>query len=207
VTQSTDEHSDQLKLSELSRRTVCVMGAGLSATALLDFGGAPARAAEADAIRYVVTDRRFEQSMGFGAILAARGVRPLEVTDGLTRLWHEALVPLWREKGGPVAGITDRGTWACIAEQARSHGRRSVLVGHHMSTSDSGSTSHSLAMSMPPTKVVELLDRCGKAWPQAMADLVIRYPTAARPVPDKCYHGPAAAGSPSSIALTSWIIA
>lgn len=208
--QSMREYDSQSRAFELTRRFLCMMGAGLSAAGLLEFNRAAALAAKSgdlSTISHVVTDQRFEQSRNFGKVLAGKGVQALEVTDGLTRLWREALVPLWQGAGGAVAGITDHGTWACIAEQARSHGRRSILVGRHAVVSGGGSASHLLAMGTSPAQVVALLDRCGDAWPHVMADFVSRYPTAARPVPNQRHQGQATVGSNSAITLTSWIIA
>lgn len=82
-------------------------------------------------IRYVVTDRRLPQSLDFAHEHAANGVARLEVTDGLTKLWQESLAPLWRERGGAVAGLTTREVWHCLAEQARSQSHRTVVLQQH----------------------------------------------------------------------------
>lgn len=207
--QSMRDHIAPSWALEPTRRSLCKMGA-VSAAALLNLGGAAALAADTagpSTLSYVITDRRFAQSLTFGSMLAEQGAQTLEVTSGLTRLWREALLPLWQGKGGAIAGITDHGTWACIAEQARSHGRRSILVGRHAVASTDGPASHLLTMAEPPAKVVALLDRGGDAWPNIMADLIARYPIAARPVPNLRHQGPVAIGSNPVINMTSWIIA
>lgn len=118
-----------------------------SATALAMLGVRPALALSAGApvaaqagerfdaqqfdIRYVVTDRRLPQSLAFGQEHAANGGIRLEVTDGLTKLWQESLAPLWRERGGAVAGFTTREVWHCLAEQARSQSHRTVVLLQH----------------------------------------------------------------------------
>lgn len=79
-------------------------------------------------IRYIVTDRRYPQSLAHATALSARGSARLEVTDGLTRLWQESLQPLWRQHDGAVAGLTTRAVWECLAEQARSHGCRTRVL-------------------------------------------------------------------------------
>lgn len=79
-------------------------------------------------IRYVVTDRRLPESLTFGQTHASSGALRLEVTDSLTKLWQESLVPLWRERGGAVAGLTTREVWHCLAEQARSQSHRTVVL-------------------------------------------------------------------------------
>lgn len=79
-------------------------------------------------IRYVVTDRRLPESVTFGQAHASNGAVRLEVTDSLTKLWQEALLPLWRERGGAVAGLTTREVWHCLAEQARSQSHRTVML-------------------------------------------------------------------------------
>jgi hypothetical protein len=79
-------------------------------------------------VRFVVTDRRLPQSLAFAIEHAEKGSARLEVTNGLTRLWQESLMPLWREQGGAVAGLTTREVWHCLAEQARSQSRRTVVL-------------------------------------------------------------------------------
>lgn len=79
-------------------------------------------------LRYVVTDRRLPESLTFGLAHTSNGAVRLEVTDSLTKLWQEALVPLWRERGGAVAGLTTREAWHCLAEQARSQSHRTVVL-------------------------------------------------------------------------------
>lgn len=87
-------------------------------------------------IRYVVTDRRLPQSLAFGEAYAASGGTRLEVTEGLTRLWQESLAPLWRERGGAVAGFTTREVWHCLAEQARSQSHRTIMLQQHDAAAD-----------------------------------------------------------------------
>lgn len=195
---------DELKMT---RRAACMLGAGLSASALFGLSPSPGLAAETGGIRYVVTDRRHPQSLEFGEVLARRGARPLEVTEGLTRLWQEALLPLWREEGGQVAGITRPETWACIAEQARSSGRRSILVGHHDLAAHGEAAAHLLTAPRPILDHAAVLETCGTAWPQVMAVLASQCRARTRPVARQQYRNPAEAGPASTIALTSWIIA
>lgn len=79
--------------------------------------------------RYVITDLRHPQSLAFGQALARQGSVRLEVTDGLTALWRDALQPLWRSSAdAAVMGLTSREVWACLGEQARGQGRRMVLL-------------------------------------------------------------------------------
>ena len=82
---------------------------------------APATAPSPFDIRYIVTDRRYPQSLAHAEMLAAQCGRTLDVSAGLTRLWQENLLPLWRQGEGAVAGLTTRAVWQCLAEQARSH--------------------------------------------------------------------------------------
>lgn len=79
-------------------------------------------------IRYIVTDRRYPQSLAHATALSVHGGRRLEVADGLTRLWQESLQALWQQHEGAVAGLTTRGVWECLAEQARSHGCRTRVL-------------------------------------------------------------------------------
>lgn len=79
-------------------------------------------------LRYVVTDRRYRDSLDIAAAWVS-GVPRLEVADGLTPLWQAVLLPLWRVPGsGAVAGVTSRPVFDCLAEQARSHGRHALVL-------------------------------------------------------------------------------
>lgn len=158
-------------------------------------------------IRYVVTDRRHAESLLFAAPLVERGAHRLEVTDGLTRLWREALTPLWQGQSGAVAGLTQTETWAGLAEQARSAGRRSVLVGHHTFLGGEGAAAHSLTLTQATPGIVPALTRCGDAWPQAMAEFAAHYRAGERRAAKVCHPSTAHASTPISRVLTSWIIA
>lgn len=196
--------------ARLTRRAACALGAGLSLGAFsgVAMGLTPAVTASAGAgIRYVVTDRRYPESLQFAAALAERGAGRLEVTDGLTRLWRAALVPLWQGKSGAVAGLTRTETWAGLAEQARSAGRRSILVGHHVIFEEDGATAHSLTLTQPTPGIVPALERCGDAWPQGLADFAAHYRTGGRRTARACHRAEIHAGAPVSRVLTSWIIA
>lgn len=98
--------------------------------------------------RYVVVDRRYPESRAFAAALAANGGIRLDVADGLTSLWQNALVPLWRTPGnGPIAGLTSPAVLACLAEQARSEGRRAFAVQPHAPQRPAGRSGHSSLVS------------------------------------------------------------
>ena len=89
---------------QLHRRALLSLGG--SAVALSVLGLAPVRAAAASPVQFVVTDRRHPQSVDFARQWAASS--PLQVTDGLTRLWREALLPHWQSNApGTVAGRAD----------------------------------------------------------------------------------------------------
>lgn len=201
---------DAWRAVRLTRRAACGLAAGLSAGAFAGIArGETADATPADGpdIRYVVTDRRHAESLLFAAPLVERGALRLEVTDGLTRLWRAALAPLWQGKSGVVAGLTLTATWTCLAEQARSAGRRSILVGHHALAEGREAAAHSLALTQATPGIVPALTRCGDAWPQAMAEFAAHYRVGGGR-PAKVRHRPAAhAAAAVSRVLTSWIIA
>lgn len=125
----------------IGRRKVLVTTGSAAALLMLGtrpglavLGGAPMPAQASEQfnvkqfnIRYVVTDRRLPESLIFGLAHVSKGAVRLEVTDSLTKLWQEALVPLWRERGGAVAGLTTREVCNCLAEQARSQSHRTVM--------------------------------------------------------------------------------
>lgn len=113
---------------QLQRRTLLTLGGSTAALAIL--GLAPVRAVATSPVRFVVTDRRHAQSIDFARQWASSS--PLQVTDGLTRLWREALLPHWQSDApGTVAGMTTREVWVCLAEQARSHGLSSTASSSH----------------------------------------------------------------------------
>jgi len=119
----------------ISRRALLGAGGGLATLAALGAvsrmtGNAPAgeRMPDPSGIRYVVTDKRYAQSLAFARVHVARGSQMLELTDGLTRMWRQSLEPLWRHRGGAVAGLTTRATWQALAEQARSHALRTRVL-------------------------------------------------------------------------------
>lgn len=102
----------------IHRRTLLSLGGSAVALSAL---GLPLLAGAAPSVRYVITDRRHAASLAFARQWPAGTA--LEVTDGLTRLWRQALQPHWQsEAAGTVAGLTSREVWTCLAEQARSHG-------------------------------------------------------------------------------------
>lgn len=184
------------------RRSLLMFG---GATAAIGFVGAPGSAVSAAMlrpIRYVVTDRRHPESLAFGRALAADGAVRLEVTDGLTRIWQEALLPHWRGAEGAVAGITAPGVWQGLAEQARSEARRSSLIGRHTVGAITGLADHRVAAPANP------LDGFGAdAWPLAMAALVRRC-SSAGPGCGREWRGgtPMAPDSPHR-SLITWTIA
>jgi hypothetical protein len=189
----------------MTRRSACALGIGMSAAAIL--GGAPACAAvgERPNIDYVVTDARHPESLSFAVGLVAGGARPLEVTAGLTRLWSDALLPLWRNRGGIVAGLTPPGTWSCLAEQGRSWGRRSILVGHHGLSQDGDAVQHRVEGPNALGLGIEGLSRCGGDWPRVMATLALGCPIESGAPKISRYSTDSAA--PAASALVSWIIA
>lgn len=116
---------------QISRRTLLLATGSIAALATVAhpslFAAAPsAPSAPATGpgpfdIRYVVTDRRYPQCQAHAKALAAQCGRTLEVSEGLTRMWQDNLLPLWQQGEGAVAGVTTRAVWQCLAEQARSH--------------------------------------------------------------------------------------
>lgn len=200
------------KAAMISRRNACGIIAGLAATPLPGLLW-PALAAGVrrgrDDIRYVLTDRRFPESLEFAAAFQHLGVSTLEITDGLTNLWRNALVPLWREKGGAVAGLTRREAWVCVAEQARSSGRKSVLCGRHAFSENGGVMDHYLSGSPSTLADAAALDNCGTAWPGVAADLAMRCPVGDRRTSaGGRFAGPdRAMQAAPSFFLVSWVIA
>jgi hypothetical protein len=116
-------------VQRMDRRSFLALGGAAATLSLGGLASAQLRATAPAAFRYVVTDRRINESLAFGETMCKQGSIRLEVTEGLTRLWQESLLPLWRVEGGAVTGLTAPGVWICLAEQARSHMRKSRLIG------------------------------------------------------------------------------
>lgn len=115
----------------MSRRSLLIATGSITALAAVGHPSlfaagilAPPKEASPFDIRFIVTDRRFPQSLAHVKALAVQGGKTLDVSDGLTRLWQENLQPLWQRREGAVAGVTTRSVWLCLAEQARSHALR-----------------------------------------------------------------------------------
>lgn len=140
--------------------------------------------------RYVVIDGRVPASIAFGDAAASISSGSLDVSRGLTRLWQTALDPLWRDGGGAVVGLTDFGACACLTEQARSHGLRSMCLGQH--SMDPGMEEISRALNLlSDAAILAASTRPGRAyWPRTAAAL-----------------GRSRSPSPFSPHLLSWIIA
>lgn len=196
-----------MRPARVTRRAACSLGAGLAAMAWVGAPAGRACAAERRAIRYVLTDRRYAPSLDYGATLARQGAERLEVTDGLTHLWREALVRLWREQAGAIAGLTQRGTWACIAEQARSCGRRSVLVGLHALDAGGNASGHLVTASAPALAGADALETCGAAWPRVMAALAMQHAPKQAVGADRQFPAASPAKVLPPVSLVSWVIA
>jgi hypothetical protein len=185
----------------LTRRTACLVGAGLSASALvglLDLPGFPD-------IRYVLTDRRHVESLEFGTILVRGGSQRLEVTEGLTRLWREALAPLWRDPAGAVAGLTQLATWICVAEQARGCRRRPVLVGRRRLTVGGDRAEQAPFAPRAALACARALEERDAPWPLVMARLGAGRMADRGLVSDERCGG--ALAPATSATLVSWVIA
>jgi len=117
---------------QMNRRGLLVMGAsGVTVAlapsclmAMTDERPQTSRATVGYDVRYVITDQRFTESLAFAAAADHAETTRLEVTEGLTKLWQEHLVPLWQSGAGAVTGLTTRSVWECLAEQARSYAFR-----------------------------------------------------------------------------------
>lgn len=151
-----------------------MLAVGGSLAALL-FTGPDAMAAQTVnefKFRYIITDRRHVESLEFCNVFTAHGATRLEVTDGLTQIWQDVLVPHWREPSGVIAGMTSRGVWNCLAEQARSQGRRSVLIGRHAIEPNASAAVHFITAPPAALNIAATLDGRRHVWPEVMARLV-----------------------------------
>jgi hypothetical protein len=187
---------------ELGRRSLLVMGAAAAASL-----AAPLSAqAATPPIRYVLTDRRYAQSVAFGEALVRQGATRLELADGLTRIWQDVLQPHWRSQSGAVAGLTPAGAWFGRSEQARGEARRSALIGRHVVAEDSLAADHqltapSLALSTPPSAAMFA------NWPSAMAEVMSRCSSAPGRCDAEWRSEPQITAETPRHHLLSWIIA
>lgn len=191
----------------VTRRDACLLGAALPAAALLTPSPLHAVATGGYDIRFAVTDRRFPQSLQFGKILAEQGCPALDVTKGLTRLWQDGLVPVWRAGPGAVAGLTQRAVWECLVEQARSFGRRPVFTGHHDMGADHQASTHMLRAPRNVAAEAAVLEDCGAMWPIATARLALRCRADREPPSTYRTARSSRAAANSALQLVSWIIA
>lgn len=203
-TSSSSEDCAQPML--INRRTCLAVAGGVLAISGVELGSLRRDEGESFAIPYVLTDRRIPESLEFGRALSARGSEPLEVTAGLTAIWRQVLVPLWEGSGGAVAGLTSRGVWDCVTEQARSHRRRSILVGFHSLDEQSGAASHWLNAPPQLVRSAEPLATSGQAWPQTMAVLATRCNKGERACAGEWRSRSALLDAPPSSPLVSWLI-
>lgn len=157
---------------QIDRRSLLAIGGGVAALGFLSYSAAPTSAAVQSKLRYVITDRRYEESLEFGQAFAENGAIRLEVTDGLTKIWQEALLPHWREGAGAISGLTSPKVWYCLAEQARSEARRSALIGRHAIEPRSGAAKHYITAPRGVLGATAMIERQEREWPLAMARLV-----------------------------------
>ncbi|MFV0644462.1 MAG: hypothetical protein ACK5NN_08180 [Sphingomonadaceae bacterium] len=108
-------------------------------------------------IRYVVTDNRLRPSMTFAACLQSGGSEPLEVTEGLTALWSQVLVPHWEAPKGAVAGLTSVGVWEGLSQQAQLQFRRAHILGTHSFDHADRAIGHMLTQVQTETDAVSAL--------------------------------------------------
>lgn len=191
----------------VGRRACLTGGAGLIAWLQpwpLAVGAAAPR--EVD-IRYVLTDRRIGASLVFARALRADRAERGDVAAGLTSIWRNDLLRLWRSGAGGVAGLTTRGVWECVAEQARSHQRRTILAGFHAVDPRSGAASHRIVSSPRVIDAAKAQGMGGAAWPLAMAAFAKRCSAAERDCATEWRTGPPAPVAGPHDSLVSWVIA
>lgn len=189
----------------IDRRSLLGAGAAAAVASLATPALARVHAASPAEPRYVITDRRYPQSLAFARFFEERGAARLEVADGLTRLWQDKLVPLWRQSGGTVVGLTPRGIWDGLSEQASGQFRKPRLIGRHMIAGNGGGTSHVVTAPEAALRAAggEL---GGPVWTEAMARLTSH----CLPDTGACAEWRSGSPVPASAApqsLLSWMIA
>jgi hypothetical protein len=191
----------------IGRRSVLVLGGAATTAALAGLTPKLAQATEPGAIRYVVTDRRYEESLAFGEALVRQGATRLELTDGLTRLWQEVLSPHWRDGTGGVAGLTAMGAWHGLSEQARGQARRSALIGRHAIGPQSAGAEHIVTAPAPVLAATLAAAGLDQSWPRTMAAVMNRCSTAPRQCDAQWRNEAQFDAEARRYSLVSWIIA
>lgn len=198
----TDGALGSLNSIAIDRRTVLF---GTAAAALLP-AVAEAGSARPQTIRFVIADRRYSESVSFARVLTRQGATALDVAGGLTSLWQEKLAPHWRNAEGAVAGMTTRGVWDCLSEQAQTQFRKPRLIGRHSLDANRVVLTHRIApphvlpLDLAPHRIR------GRDWPAEIAQLIERCAAADAPCGAEHRIGPARDGTESSQSLVSWII-
>lgn len=189
----------------IDRRTM-LQGAAVLSAAMATPALARAQNSGLSGIRFVITDRRFPESTAFGRQMEHFGAERLEVTGGITQLWQERLVPLWREQAGIVAGLTTRAVWDGLSQQALGQFRKPRLLGDHRIGNVGSAAQHKLTLpvEMPKSARAALLE--AGAWPAAMA-MFVRYCSDIRGTGQNiCEVGTQEPGHVVQNQLVSWIV-
>jgi hypothetical protein len=84
----------------------------------------------------VVVDRRFPDSVAFGAEMTRLGAPVHTMQGDITDLWYHDLDRRWRQGPVAIAGMTAHGPLFCLERLAWDHGMRVVLRTEHPPAAD-----------------------------------------------------------------------
>lgn len=191
----------------IDRRSLLRGTAALSACLATPATAASLAAAPASRpIRFVVIDSRIGASAEFGRQMSRFGAEALDVSEGLTALWQDRLVPHWHASEAIVAGLTTRSIWDGLSQQALGQFRKPRLLGDHRFDSATGGLHHALDLpaSMRAEAHASLLDAA--AWPAAMALLVRDCAASSQARRQSCDVRQQGRRIPSPDQLISWMV-
>ncbi|WP_066552997.1 hypothetical protein [Croceicoccus bisphenolivorans] len=200
------DHRSPASVLPINRRALL----GVGATALAGAALAPlltARAATGTgSVRFVIVDRKHAQSRRFASAMAAEGAEALDVNDGLTALWSQRLVPLWRNPQGAVVGLTTRSVWDGLSQQAMGQFRKARLIGIHHIDQSHGRARHSVEVPASRRAMLASGGFDTAAWPDRIAQVVTQCVGADRRDMQACRFGDATIPAQAGTQLVSWMI-
>lgn len=122
----------------------------------------------------VVYDSDFAEAVGFAEEASRLGLETHPIEGDVTGLWLRRLSLLWRERPGPVAGLTRQGALFCLERLAWDAGMRVVLQIDHARSA--AGTRHAVFGAGDRGPAVEAaLDAAGVRFGVAAARLLSRW--------------------------------
>jgi hypothetical protein len=160
----------------------------------------------------VVVDQRFPESVEFGRTLALNGTQLYSMHGDVTEVWYSRLHPLWKARGGVVAGLTGGGVLFCLERLGWDHGLRVVQRGLHQPLGAEG-TRHALLGKADWSALTRDSANPITPWPAAVAAAIASMEAPCPAVPfggtlrPVCTTAAEILGRSTDTPLFSWVIA